>query len=82
MTIFKFSVLYDASTEMTLISHHPSLSLVYLDRIHLVDSRPEVSRVAPEGDLQGMEKLVHTGKKCLRTGKRIYRNINWCRKFS
>lgn len=49
-------------------------ALQYLDWIHFVDPWPEVGRVAPEGDLQGLKKLVHPGQKRLWTGKNISTN--------
>lgn len=42
--------------------------------MHFVDSWPEVGRVAPEGDFQGLKKLVHTGQKRLWTGNNTCTN--------
>lgn len=35
------------------------LTVCYLDRVELVDARPEVVGVTAEGDLQRLQKLVH-----------------------
>ena len=39
----------------------------YLDRVELVDTRPEVVRVSSERDLQQRQEAVHPGQQTLRT---------------
>lgn len=40
--------------------------LLVLERVGLVDPRPEVGRVSSERDLQRRQELVHAGQQVLR----------------
>jgi len=59
----------DVRDQMELVLQEEVLPRVLLfrvlDRVHLVDARPEVVRIPPESDLQRLQKLVHPAEQGL-----------------